>query len=177
MEERDRVFMKNQEKAKKELSSSFARTNASADLLEKEIHEVNDTKKQLDAQKLELEKREKKFEEEMETKTNAMKKQLEQLENNTVLTQANQIEMDQVVLLREQVERDQKDLEKRKELMEIEYNKKEEEYIKKNEMFEEKMGLFERERNSSYVEEEEQRIFQRASLAKQRLALEVHEVN
>lgn len=39
-------------------------------------------------------------------------------------------------------------------------------------MFEEKMALLEIEKNSNYMEEEEQRIFQRASLAKQRLALE-----
>ena len=39
-------------------------------------------------------------------------------------------------------------------------------------MFDEKLSYFEREKKSKYVEEEEQRIFHRASLAKQRLALQ-----
>ena len=61
MEERDRNFLENQERAKKELSSSFARTNASADQLEKEIFDKIKwvAKKQVQERQIEIEKREK----------------------------------------------------------------------------------------------------------------------
>ena len=73
------VIFGKSERAKKELSSSLARTNASADQLEKEIREVNQAKEKIDEREIEIE-REKAFEKQMEENTTALKERLEQLE-------------------------------------------------------------------------------------------------
>jgi chromosome segregation ATPase len=172
MEERDRAFLSQERQAKEELEKATTKLYDSADVLEQEKMALDKEKKNLAKQ------------------TNELKQQLKRVESQAVDASAARIEVDQVNIEREHLRREHLELAKRKDALEVERGELEVAYRQKQELLDEKLAHFEQESreqisetlaaekerlfrdNKKYEALEEDRIYQRAALAKQRVSLD-----